>query len=144
MFSLGLVIASQLSRQNLPFSDEMQRLYMPLQLFLFSPHWIFEQNPKRSSETYKLREKATDLLFPMKEEHSSLFSFSVSCSVVWGVPPSYTLSQPVLAIKNIVILSCCKHGNHVAHLDDSINSINVCYCHNNCSSVGAKTRKSRN
>lgn len=82
-----------------------------------------EQNPKGSSERYKLREKAADV-FLVKEEQSSLFSFSVSCKAVQGVPPFHSLSQPVVAINNSAILSCCKHTNHGSHLGDSINSIN--------------------
>lgn len=102
-----------------------------------------EQNPKGSSERYKLREKAADV-FLVKEEQSSLFSFSVSCKAVQGVPPFHSLSQPVVAINNSAILSCCKHTNHGSHLGDSINSINSLLRHNNSFSTGAKTRKNRN
>lgn len=116
---------------------------MPLQRSLFSPPWTFKQNPKGSSERYKLREKATDV-FPMKEEQSVLFSFSVNCNAVQGVPPFHSLSQPVAAINNSAILSCCKHTNHEPHLGDSINSINVCYSHNSSFGRGAVTRKNRN
>lgn len=90
-----------------------------------------------------MRHNTTDLLSPMMEEHGSLFIFNVSSKVAWGVPPFWMLSQPVAAINNVVILSCCEHANHVTHLDDSVNSRSICYCHNNSISVEAKPRKTR-
>lgn len=92
----------------------------------------------------KLRARETDLQFPVKEDYSSVFSFSVSCNAAWGVLPFYTLSQPAVAINNIVILSSCKHANPGTRLDDSVNSINVCYYRHNSFSLEAKTRGNRN